>query len=466
MTTCVPDTGPRRHKNTKQMNVFRVFVASWRFLVAGTLLALIAVPAGAQTAPPLRLTVEDAITRGLATSHRIAEAAARHETAEAAVGERRAVALPQVAAQAGYTRTNHVDAFGVLLPNNQLRVIYPDVPDNYRARLDVQWPVYTGGRTDALERAARIEATASSDEIGVARADLTLEITRAYWTLVTTTEALRVVQEAVGRIDAHLRDVRNQLAAGLIPPSDVLTVEAQQSRQRMLTIQARVGRDGAEAELARLVGAAPGTPIELASPIDVAPPVAASADALVETARRQRPERAALQNRVAAARARGLAAAAGRKPTVALGGGVDYARPNPRIFPREAAWMSSWDAGVNVNWPLFDGGRTRSEAAAAAAAVRVVEERLADIDASLAVELGQRLAEVASSRAAVDAAGDAVRSATEARRVLGERFAAGVATSTDVLDAQVALLQAELDRTQAIAGVHLADARLARALGQ
>ena len=44
-----------------------------------------------------------------------------------------------------------------------------------------------------------------------------------------------------------------------------------------------------------------------------------------------------------------------------------------------------------------------------------------------------------------------VRSATEARRVIGERFTAGVATSTDVLDAQVALLQAELDRTQAVA---------------
>ena len=141
-------------------------------------------------------------------------------------------------------------------------------------------------------------------------------------------------------------------------------------------------------------------------------------------------------------------------------------RPNPRIFPREEAWHSSWDAGVNVSWPLFDGGRVRSEVAEAAAAARAVEERLADVDASLGVELRQRLAEVESSRAAVDAATDAVRSATEARRVLAERFAAGVAISTDVLDAQVALLQAELDRTQAIASARLADARLARALGQ
>ena len=189
------------------------------------------------------LTLEEAIERGLATSHRLAEAAARGDAAEAVAGERHAALRPQVAAQAGYTRTNHVDEFGILLPNNQVKIIYPDVPDNYRSRLDLQWPIYTGGRVDALERAARIEATASADEIATARADLRLEIARAYWTLVTSTESLRVVEEAVGRIDAHLRDVRNQLTAGLIPPSDVLTVEAQQSRQRMFAIQARVARD-------------------------------------------------------------------------------------------------------------------------------------------------------------------------------------------------------------------------------
>jgi outer membrane protein TolC len=101
-----------------------------------------------------------------------------------------------------------------------------------------------------------------------------------------------------------------------------------------------------------------------------------------------------------------------------------------------------------------------------AALGRATEARLADFDASLAVEVRQRLREIDASRAAIDAASDAVRSAAEARRVLGERFAAGVATSTDVLDAQVALLQAELDRTQAVANAHLADARLARALGR
>lgn len=417
-------------------------------------------------APPLRLTVDDAIARGLENSHRIAEAIARGDAAHAVVGERHAATLPQVAALAGYTRTNHVETFGILLPNDQLKVIYPDVPDNYRSRLDLQWPIYTGGRLDALERAARIEADASADEIATARADLTLEITRAFWSLVTLDESLRVVREAVGRSEAHLRDVRNQLAAGLVPPHDVLSVEAQQSRQRMLAIQARSARDSAEAELARLIGAPGGTPIEPIATIEPPAPSIAPIDALIEDARAHRPERAALLKRIDSARERRAAAVAGTKPTVSVGGGLDVARPNPRIFPREAAWRSSWDAGVNVSWPLFDGGRTRAETSEAAALARAVQERLAEFDAALAAELRQRVNELESARAAIDAAADGVRSAAEARRVVADRFAAGVATSTDVLDAQIALLQAELDRTQGVATARLADARLARALGR
>jgi outer membrane protein TolC len=49
---------------------------------------------------------------------------------------------------------------------------------------------------------------------------------------------------------------------------------------------------------------------------------------------------------------------------------------------------------------------------------------------------------------------------------VGDRFAAGVATSTDVLVAQDALLQAALERTRALAGVKLAEARLQRVTGR
>ena len=77
---------------------------------------------------------------------------------------------------------------------------------------------------------------------------------------------------------------RNQLGAGLVPPNDVLNVESQASRQRTLAIQARGARDVSEAELGRLIGAAPDAAIEPA--VTLAPPEATTlaADALVELA--------------------------------------------------------------------------------------------------------------------------------------------------------------------------------------
>src|SRR5262249_53102322 len=151
--------------------------------------------------------------------------------------------------------------------------------------------------------------TASADDIAAAKSDLSLDIARAYWDLVTAIESLRVVTESDARIDAHLKDVRNQLTAGLIPPNDVSSVEAQASRQRMLTVQASSARDVAEAELARLVGAPPGTPIQPADALDVPPAVTTPLATLVDEAKRQRPERAALEKRVAASEARTHAAA-------------------------------------------------------------------------------------------------------------------------------------------------------------
>ena len=55
--------------------------------------------------------------------------------------------------------------------------------------------------------------------------------------------------------------------------------------------------------------------------------------------------------------------------------------------------------------------------------------------------------------------------ASEARRVVEERFRAGVATSTDVLDAQVAALDAEVEHTRLQASLRLTEARLLRAMG-
>ena len=436
-----------------------------RTAIALVILLAVGNPAWAQVGP-VRLTLAEAISRGIEASHRLAELRAREEAARAVEGQRTAAELPQLALLAGYTRTNHVEEFGVPNPAGGLRVIYPDIPDNYRSRVDLQWPIYTAGRTTALARAAAAEADAVGQDREAARADLKLEITRAYWAVITARASADVVEQAVGRIGSHLADVRNQLGVGMLPPSDVLSVEAQQARQQMLSIEARNFVETISAEFRRLVGLQPDAPFELADSMQSPPVPSAQAAALVAAARAGRPDRRSLELRLGAAGRRVSAAKAGRMPMFMTVGGYDMARPNPRIFPRQGEWKRSWDLGVNLSWSVFDGGRVRAEIAEADANRRAAEERLKDFDAIVEVEVRQRVADLVSAEASVGAAEAGVRSAAEARRVIAERFAAGVSTNTEVLDAQVALLQAELDRTRALANIQLAAARLDRALGR
>jgi outer membrane protein TolC len=419
-----------------------------------------------QATPVLRLTLEEAQMRAREASHRLAEARARESMAQATVTVREAADRPSLAALAGYTRTNHVIEFTVPSPSGPPRVLYPDVPDNYHSRLELQWPIYNGGRTDALERAARAEAAAAMADVSVAQADLRLEVARAFWAVVTARATVDVLEQGVARSQAHVTDVRQRFTVGLVPPNEIASAEAQESRARMLAIEARNQRDVALADLARLAGLAPGQPVEPVASLDAPAPSVSGVDSLVSDARQSRDERRALERRLESATDLRTAAAAGRLPTLAVAGGVDYARPNPRIFPRADRWDDSWDASINMRWSLWDGGRIAADVAQAAGGIEVARQRLAEFDSVLTVEVRQRALDLESGRAAVAAAGDAVRSAAEARRVVAERYQAGVIAQIEVLDAEYALLQAQLDQTRALAGVRLSEARLARAIGR
>jgi outer membrane protein TolC len=226
----------------------------------------------------------------------------------------------------------------------------------------------------------------------------------------------------------------------------------------------------AELALGRLVGEPPGRRLSTATPVDRPLPGTAdllprSVDALVAEAIAARSERRAVEARVEGLLASGAAALAARRPQVGLLAAVEPARPNARFVPRSDDWRTSWDLGATVTWPLWDGGRALAEWAAASAQADAARERLREFDELVALEVREILLAVSAAQAALEASGQAVAAAAEARRVVDERFAAGVATSSDVLDAQVALLEAELERTELTASLRESESRLLRAVG-
>jgi outer membrane protein TolC len=440
----------------------------------GVLTILVAGPAGAQppstAPPPLALTFDEALARGLEQSPRLAEARAQEAAADAMVTSRAALARPSVTASAGYLRTNHVEEFGIVQPTGVSRIIFPDIPANYRVRAEMSVPIYTSGRVDALVEGASAEARAAAAGRLATEQDVTLDVGRAYWALVTARAEAGVVAQALARMDAYVADVGARVDAGILPPNEVLTARAERARQAVRRVRADQAAALAGIVLARLLGLPLDQSIEPTTPVEqplpgaeglVEQPVAS----LVARAMEQRDERRQLQARAAAALAGGRAARAALKPQVSAVAAVEPARPNNRFVPRADEWRTSWDLGVNVTWPLWDGGRARADHAAASAQADAIGHRLRELDASISIEVRARVMAVTAGRGALEAAAQGVEAATEAHRVLSERFAAGVATSTEVLDGQVALLEAEVERTRLLAAQRLAEAELLRTLG-
>ena len=436
-----------------------------RFAAAIALL-LWARPTLAQT--PVTLSLEEAVTRALEQAPRVAEAHAREAAAGATVTSRSATTRPTVSTSAGFMRQNHVPEFGVG-PGDAL-LLFPDIPNRYRVRAELGVPLFTSGRLEGFVDAARADQRAAIADRRTIEEDLRLEVARAYWLLVVTRQAEQVLVQAVARADASVGDVKSRVDAGVLPPNDLLSAQAQRAREFVRLVQARRDAAVAEMDLARLLGEPPGTRIVTTSAVDRPTPAAATLagqapDALVAQARERRPERAGLLERQQAVQATAEATLASTRPQVGAVLGVEPSRPNQRFFPLQDKFQTGWDGSVNLTWLVFDSGRAKADRAVSLAQADAIGQRVRDFDAQVAVDVRRRLLDLEATQAALEASATAVTAATEARRVVVERFQAGVATSTDVLNANLDQLEAELERLQLQAGQRLAEAALVRSVG-
>ena len=276
-----------------------------------------------------------------------------------------------------------------------------------------------------------------------------------------------MLTRSLDSIGAYVLRFARAARSGLIPPNELLSAEAQQSRERVVSIEAANARGIAEADLRRLLGTDGPGPIEPAARLESAEGRTEDVDRLIAEAISNRPERKALVDRVGAADARTEAAKAGSRPQVGVGGGYDYARPNPRIFPRTDRWETRGTCRSTPSWNLWDGGRTRADRADAAALKRVAEARLSDFDRQVAFEVRQRQLELDSSRAAISAT-ELTACAPLQKRVASSASASPPASSPTP---RCSTPRPRSSRPSSIArarwpNARLAEARLLRAVGR
>src|SRR5437588_1843271 len=122
-------------------------------------LVLVAVALGAASSAkaqpgPVPLTLAEALARARQTSPRLAELSSLETAAQAAARGARAEKQPLVDLSAGYTRNSHVDEFRLTLPGGVSRVLFPDIPNNYRLHAGASLPLWTGGRLESAVAAA------------------------------------------------------------------------------------------------------------------------------------------------------------------------------------------------------------------------------------------------------------------------------------------------------------------------
>jgi len=423
---------------------------------------------GLATAEPVtvRLTLTDALERARINSPRLESLTALEAAAEAARTGALAERLPSVDLSGGYTRNSNVDEFALTLPGLGTRTLFPNIPNNYRLHAGASVPLYTGGRIDSVITAADRQREAAVQDRSVAVNDLLLETQNAYWGLVTARESVRVLAEAEGTYEAHLKDAKNRFEVGTAASNEVLAVQVERDRAELARLQAENAAAVVNENLIRLVGLPPGSRVEPAEPLNEPPASAVDTETLVTSALAARPEVLALQARAKAARASVEIQKSINRPQASLSLGYDYADPNPRILPPQDEFRSTWSAGVAVAVRVFDGGRGAAAAAQASAQADALDLQLEDLKARLRLEVTSRLLDLSSARAALVVAARNLDAAKENVRVARDRYTEGVVPSTELLDAETALLRAGLDQTSASTQVRIALANLDRAVGR
>jgi outer membrane protein TolC len=444
-----------------------------RFVLAicSLLLAVVGWAGAASAAEPpeavYRLTIAEAIELAEASSPRLEQLSSLVGAGEAGVDQARAARQPDIDVSARYSRLSDIPEFAIVQPDGSRQVIFPNIPNRYSARLGLSVPLYLGGRIrSGIEAAARLTKAATGD-LAAARADLRLEVTDAYLQVVRASEQEGVIAESIAAFDAHLTDVRNRIEYGLAARNEELAVSVERDRAELSRLQAAGVRAVAMANLVRLLGLPPGSTVETVEQLAAAKIDDGDHDLanLVDRALERRSERAAAVSRLQAARAAVEVRRAGTRPAVVAAAGYDLARPNTMIVPPQDQLDDSWNVSINLSYRLFDGGKTRAAVRQAEAEAAAAAHRLEELDRAIRQQVTASLYQLQTARSAVPVAAAGRESAKESLRVARDRYREGLIPSSELLDAEVALLRAGLDHTTALARLRLAMAGLDRAVG-
>lgn len=430
----------------------------------GALIVLLQLGAAQQVQ---KLSLDDAVRIGLDKSRAIHASMMRVQYADSKASEAAALLLPTLKFSGGYTRLSEIPPARVTLSFLPDPVtLSPTFVNSYNLRLTLQQPLFTGFKLQRNADIAGYTSQATQKDFEKDKGELILNIKNAYWNVFKAVELQKVVDENVEQIKAHLRDIENWRKQGLVTTSDVLKVQVQLSDARLRQIDMKNNVQLAEISLNSAIGLPLETEFELTSATAHEPKQFADLNTLVHHALEKRPDIQSMDFRVKAGDAAVSLAQSTWWPQIYVVGNYLSARPNQRIFPTQDVFKDTWDVGVVVSFDVWNWGTTIHQTDQARAQLALTVDGYAQLRDAVVLDVTRNYLNLGRAKERISVAEQGVKQAEENYRVTNEKFKQGIGTNSDLLDAEVALLQARTNFTQAIVDFQLAQASLERALGE
>jgi outer membrane protein, multidrug efflux system len=325
----------------------------------------------------------------------------------------------------------------------------------------LSWEIDLWGRVRRGTEAARGDLAAREAARDGAQVSLVAEVASRHFELAALRDVLASTESNAALQADSLRLMRRRNSAGLVSAAEVRQSEAQlaATRARIPDIKRQI--TATENALSLLLARAPGAIDTTAVKQSLPPSLPAGLPSeLIE----RRPDLREAEQRLVAANARVGEAKAQLLPSLSVTGAFgSLSTALGDLFSSKAADVAS--LGPNLKQTLYAGGALRANQDAAEA--RLEQALLAYRKAGLNAlrEVSDALTAYERSGEQLDREAERVVAQREALRLADKRFAAGVVSFFEVLDAQRQLLAAETDVVNARLQRQLAYVQVFRALG-
>ena len=416
---------------------------------------------GAADASVVRLSVEDALAKARDESFPVRSSQAAERLTRAKKRQSLAVFLPQVTlSEQGLATTDPVNAFGFTLQQERFTqadfavdaLNDPDRVDHFVTQAEVRQPLLNlDGIYERRAAADAVRAATKTTEWTQSR--VAFQVKKGYYGLLLAQRRVAVLDSSLSAARANRDQAQDLYEQGMINRADQLAAEVRVSELESERTDAAADRRTAADRLRFLIGIdedvqiVPTDSLALERP-DLAP------ISLPEVNER-RSDMQALRYRADAAeknvRSRWMAFV----PTLNARGTTGWYDDSP--FGTRG---QSWTVGVSLSWSLFDGYKQIGEAQQAEAEQQRAEVALQEQALENEVEIEATRRDILAARDRMEQAREAVEQAEESLRIRSDRYAEGMARTTDLLQAEAALASRRLAHLNALYDHNVAVYRL------